>query len=175
MLFEVLPGLPAYGPLPKLISQTGSTVYREGFVVRFLPGAEGEWVGNFQRGFCSFDGVCMHPDGRHVLVIAGGDAYVIDPANQFVTQSFGGEVESCTSLPGNCGLLLSNPLGIELIGPQGPVWQTRRLAWDGLRVLGVSAEEVFGEARHFDDSWHAFSVRLSDGQASGGAYDGPPI
>lgn len=173
MVFEVLPGLPAYGPLPKLISQTGSPVYREGFVVRFLPGAEGEWVGNFQRGFCSFDDVCMHPDGKHVLVISGGAAYVIDPASQSVTQSFGGDFESCTPLPGSCGLLLSNPLGIELIGPQGRAWQTRRLACDGLRVLGVSADEVFGEARHFDDSWHAFRVGLSDGQASGGAYDGP--
>jgi hypothetical protein len=173
MVFEVLPGLPPYGPLPKLISQTGSPVYREGFVVRFLPGAEGEWVGNFQRGFCSFDDVCMHPDGKHVLIIAGGEAYVIDPASQSVTQSFGGQFESCIPLPDNRGLLLSSCLSLTLISSQGIAWQSRRLAWDGLRVLGVSADEVFGEARHFDDSWPAFRVALSDGEASGGAYDGP--
>jgi hypothetical protein len=173
MMFEVLAGLPAYGPLPKLISQTGSPVYREGFVVRFLPGVEGEWVGNFQPGLGSFDDVCVHPDGKHVFVIAGGAAYVIDPVTQTVIQSFGGQFESCILFPDGRGLLLSNCLSLTLIRPQGTAWQTHRLAWYGLRVHRVSEDEVLGEGRHFDDSWHAFSVRLSDGQASGGAYDGP--
>lgn len=47
-MFEVLPGLPPYGDLPKLISVTGSTVYREGYVIRFFTGTPEQWVGNFQ-------------------------------------------------------------------------------------------------------------------------------
>lgn len=173
MVFEVLPGLPPYGALPKLISRSGSPVYREGLVVRFLSGTDKEWVGNFQRGYFSLDHACMHPDGKHVLVIAGGSAYVIDPASQSVIRTFGSEFESCIPIPGNCGLLLSDELYVTLIDSQGLAWRTRRLAWDGLRILGASGGESYGEARHFDDSWHPFRVRLSDGQASGGAYDGP--
>jgi len=171
-MFEILPGLPAYGALPKLISDTGSPVHREGFVVRFLSGTDAEWVGNFQRGLCSFDCAVVHPDGRAVLVIAGGTAYVVNPSSQSVTQSFGGQFESCLPVPDNC-LLLSNGLWVELVNSQGRAWQSRRLAWDGLRILGISDGEAHGEAAHYDDSWHTFRVRLSDGQDSGGAYDGP--
>ena len=139
--------------------------------MRFLTGTDAEWVGNFQRGFCSYDCAVAHPDGENVLIIAGGNAYVINPRVQSVTQSFGGQIESCT--PAAQGLLLANGLWVELINSQGHAWRSRRLAWDGLRILGVRGEEAFGEAAHFDDSWHAFKIRLSDGQASGGAYDGP--
>jgi len=40
-----------------------------------------------------------------------------------------------------------------------------------------SGDYVFavGEARHFDDTWHPFSVDVQSGQAKGGAYDGPDI
>ena len=172
-MFEVLHGLPAYGALPKLINHTGSSVYREGFVVRFLSGTDREWVGNFQRGLCSFDCAIPHPNGEGVLVIAGGTAYIVDPSSQSVAQSFGGQIESCLPAPDVSGLLLSNGLWVELIDSEGLAWQSRRLAWDGLCILAICDGEVLGEAAHYDGSWHTFRVRLSDGQASGGAYDGP--
>lgn len=172
-MFEVLPGLPPYGDLPRLFSDTGSTVYREGYVIRFLTGAKGEWVGNFQRGLCSFDQTVALSDKQHVLVIAGGTAYVVDPATKSVVESFGGQIESCTPTPDASGFVLSDSTDIELINGCGRVWRSRRLAWDGLRVLQVTLSDILGEARHFDDSWHPFRVKLSNGQATGGAYDGP--
>lgn len=172
-MFEVLPGLPPYGDLPKLISDTGSTVYREGYVIRFLTGTREEWVGNFQRGLCCFDQALALSDGKHVLVIAGGTAYVVDPAKKSIVESFGGQIESCTPTPDASGLVLSDLTDIELVKGSGRVWRSRRLAWDGLRVLQVTRHDIFGEARHYDDSWHPFRVSLLNGQATGGAYDGP--
>jgi hypothetical protein len=47
--FEILPGLPPYGPLPVQFSATGCGTHREGFVVQF-DGSSVPWVGNDQRG-----------------------------------------------------------------------------------------------------------------------------
>ena len=65
-LWEVLEGLPVYGPMAVPFSATGQGTHREGLVVRFSP-VTGTWVGNFQRGLTSLDDVCAHPDGRHVV------------------------------------------------------------------------------------------------------------
>ena len=170
MRFEVLPGLPAYGPLPKLFSGTGSGTYREGLVVRFFPDSSETWVGNFQPGLTSYGGVFLHPDKRHVVVISGGTAYVIDPEARHPAKILSGFIESCLEVSDS--LLFSNSIRLELIGATNS-WHTRRLAWDGIRVVQIVDDFVAGEAAHFDDSWHSFRVSLADGQAFGGAYDGP--
>ena len=170
MHYEVLPGLPAYGPLPELFSESGSGTYREGLVVEFHPDSSGPWVGNFQRGPTSYDGVFAHPDKQHLVVISGGSAYVIDPEAKRLVEIFGGFVEACFELGGD--LLFSNSIRLDLIGAASS-WSTRRLAWDGLRITQITDAFVGGEAYHFDGSWHSFRVLLADGQAFGGAYNGP--
>jgi hypothetical protein len=56
-------------------SLSGQGLHREGLVVSFAA-PSGTWVGNFQRGDASLDEVLAHPDGQHVVVVAGGNAYV---------------------------------------------------------------------------------------------------
>jgi hypothetical protein len=46
--FEVLTGLPPYGPPAERFSATGQGTHREGFVVRFTDSRGRQWVGNFQ-------------------------------------------------------------------------------------------------------------------------------
>jgi len=78
-LFEVLPGLSGVGPYPEQFSATGKGTHREGFVVRFHPHLSESWVGNFQSVLHGFTGVLLHPDGRTVIVVSGGQAYHVDP------------------------------------------------------------------------------------------------
>lgn len=171
--FEVLPGLPPYGELPKLISNSRSPAYREGVVVQFLAGTPEEWVGNFQRGIGSFNFVAMHPNGREVVVIAGGECYLIDPATQKFTSGVGDYIEACFPIPESGALLLSSGLSFSRLGPSGFEWSTCRLAWDGFQKIRVTSTQATGEALHFDGSWHSFRVDLANGKAEGGAYDGP--
>lgn len=140
-------------------------------MIRFLAGTREAWVGNFQRGLCSFDQVVAFPDGQHVLVIAGGSAYLVHPATKSIIASLGGQVESCTPTPDARGFVLSDLTDIELVNGSGLVWRSRRLAWDGVRVLQVTGDDVLGEARHYDDTWHPFRVSLANGEATGGAYE----
>jgi hypothetical protein len=71
------------------------------------------------------------------------------------------------------GLVLSDLVSVGFIGGTGPAWISRRLVWDGVRILQVTHGTVHGEARHYDDTWHPFKVDLATGAADGGAYDGP--
>ena len=49
--YEILKGLPGYGPMYISIPPNNYNVYSEDFVVRFYKKDGSEWVGNFQLGF----------------------------------------------------------------------------------------------------------------------------
>ena len=78
--FEILPGLPASGEWAVPFPQDPRGSFREGLVVRFFDEADGtSWVGNFRQSFRGSDLVTRHPDGHHVVVVAGGEGYLVDP------------------------------------------------------------------------------------------------
>lgn len=136
--FEVLPGLPPYGPLAVAFSATGQGTQREGFVVRFFPNEGESWVGNFQPGMTSLSTVEPHPDGQRVIVISGGQGYVIDLNYRNAVQYIGGQYE-CILRAGDL-LILSTPIDIEAVGPEGQRWKTRRISWAGLEELEVRTD-----------------------------------
>jgi len=167
--FEVLPGLPPYGPEARPFPASGQGAFREGLVVGFESPKIGSWVGNFQAGLTSFSGAYAHPDGCHVLVISGGDIYSVDPDTQIAELS-GGTVYSVKQVPELNALLFEEGIYLSLIRPNG-AWQTRRLSWDGIRKLSISDGFIMSEGWDIDDTWREFSVSLSDGSHTGGAYD----
>jgi hypothetical protein len=123
--WEILDGLPPYGQPAAAFNATGLGMHREGLVVR-LHGYGGSWVGNFQRGLSGYDYVVEHPNGRNVLVVAGGTAYVVGPENRKLVSHFGGQIEYLFSLPGEPVLLIGNGLWFEALGSEGLKWRSRR-------------------------------------------------
>jgi hypothetical protein len=170
--FEVVPGLPPYGPAAIPFPVSGRGAHMQGFVVRFTPTAGDSWVGNFQSGMTRFSGAYAHPDARHVLVVSGGQVYVVDPDGRSA-EELGGMVASVIPIPERSALLLEEGLWLSLIDPTGLRWRTRRLSWDGIRNLSVEANFIRGEGWRYDDTWHEFQVSLSTGDTKGGAYAGP--
>ena len=167
--FEVLSGLPPYGPMAKPFPTSGYGAFRQGFVVQFESKKLGTWVGNFQSGLTTFSGAYKHPDGKHVVVVAGGAIYTVDPDTQIAEES-GGMVSSVTQVSGKNALLFNDSIFLSFISPYGN-WQTQRLSWDGIRNLSISGDFALGEGWHYDDTWHEFSVSLADGSHTGGAYN----
>lgn len=169
--FRELPGLPAYGPLPMQFSRTGQGMHREGFVVEFWPDSDERWIGNFQPGYCSYSAVVRHPDGRRLLVVAGGEVYMVDPRARTVDESFGGAVEFLVLVPGLGIVVLGNGVHIELIRADGSRCRTRRISWDGMEQIRVEGSRLFGQA--YDplvDSLVPFEVDLLDASHTGGSY-----
>lgn len=172
--FEILPGLPATGPLPEQFAAGGRGTHSEGFVVRFLPERSAPWVGNFQGGFGECQGVFAHPDGSHLIVVATGQAYVVDPESRSLLHHFGADIAAVVEVPELPALVFTNGLWFEGYGSSGVLWRSDRVSWDGLRSLSRSELTLQGEAYSpLDDAWHPFSLNLLSGRIEGGSYNGP--
>jgi hypothetical protein len=171
--FEILAGLPPYGGLALPFPSDGTGRHREGLVVRFNPASVEPWVGNFQRGATTYNSVLAHPDGRQVVVVAGGQGYVIDPEIRSETQ--------CLIMPPSINLAISMPefnqivLGTDLefgaIRADGTGWNSGRLSWDGIKNISISAATLAGEAyAPMGDSWFPFALDLLTGESFGAIY-----
>lgn len=166
--FKIRKYLPPYGPLPEQFSASGQGKYSEGFVVEFYPIASEKWVGNFQPGLSSFNAVAEHPNGIDIIVVAGGQAYVINPETRVLVSVFGGVIQHIIGVPDLTGIVFGDPWQFIAIGTEGLRWETRRLAVDGVRSLRRVNTLLLGEASDLLDSWLPFTIDLADGNVIGG-------
>lgn len=175
--FEILTGVPARGPLPRWIPEPWRRTGREGCVVRFFRSDGGSWIGNFRPGSLSFSDAFPHPDGRHVLVVAAGEAYLVDPDGG-VGRALGGmPVSAAWLIEGSRDLLCEVlELAFYRLGADGIVWHSRPITWNGFDDLAVGPDRVSGQA--WSPSAHAsypFSIDLRTGHTTGGVPDLPDL
>lgn len=169
--FRELPGLPEYGPMPLQFSSTGQGTHREGFVVEFLPDTDESWVGNFQLGLSSYSSVITHPDCRRVVVVAGGEAYIVAPHAKKVEEIFGGAIEFAAFVSEIQALVFGNGLWFEILYLDGSRATARRISWDGMTQIEIVGERLRGEAYDpMTDSMASFEVNLVDATHTGGSY-----
>lgn len=169
MKFRSLPGLPAVGDSPIQFSASGTGTHSEGFVVEFVPTGGQAWIGNFQRGLTNFDQAILHPDGRSVIVISGGEAYIVDPEARRSMENFGGDFISAWELPESYLVVLGSYTDFASIGSLGRAWRSKRISWDGFRNLSMNGMTMAGEAWSFEDIWIGFTLDLATGKHTGGA------
>jgi hypothetical protein len=130
-------------------------------------------VGNFQRGLSSFEDVLQHPNGRELLVIAGGQGYIVDPNDRAKREYFGADIEIALQVPELSNVVFGNGLWFESVGPDGWQWQSGRISWDGMRELRRDGLRLFGEAwSPLEDRWLPFELDLRSGRFTGGSYNG---
>lgn len=167
---RVLGGLPPYGGQALGFSATRQGMHREGLVVEFTPLKGDTWVGNFQRGLNAFDAVVPVTAANHIIVIAGGQAYVIAPETQACVRTFGGLIQHVFEFSDH---VVIASLWLEATDGAATKWRTRRLSWDGMMRVHVEGAAIVGEAYDpMNDAWIAFSVNVATGEAIGGSY--PP-
>jgi hypothetical protein len=153
---------------------TGTGTHSEGFVVEFTCATGRKWVGNFQRGLNGASGV-LDALGRtdQAIVLAKGQAYVVEPAIAVLARSFGGQITDVFSVAGRDSMIFGNGLWFECIGPNELRWRTRRISWDGMMEVALGEEKLRGRAFNpIDDTWSPFEVDLDSGEVTGGSY--PP-
>jgi hypothetical protein len=171
--FEILSGLPTYGPMAEAFSATGQGKHRQGFVVRFRAGDDDGWVGNFQPGLSGYSGVLYHPNGTELIVTAGGQAYVVDPISRKCSSTFGARIESAFEIPERNMIIFGNGLWFEAINEAGRVWRSDRISWDGMRNLAIQGSTLAGEAYDISGAWMPFNLDIASGDFTGGSYTGP--
>jgi len=169
--FRILPGLPATGPWPEQFSPTGRGTHREGLVVEFNPGTSSSWIGNSQPGMTSYDAVIPHPNARSVIVIAHGNAYVIDPKDRRLVERLWGQVDLSVFVQDGRVLVLSNGIRLQAMNETGTLWKSRRISWDGIADLREVDGMLHGQSwDEIDDCGVPFTVDLCTGEVTGGAY-----
>ena len=165
----LLPGLPAYGPMPTAFPVEWGRLGREGKVVEFKTDV-GTWVGNFKPGLGGINLAGMHPNGRDAVIIAAGDLWVVNPDTR-VGQLLLPAIDAAMEVQEPTGWIFSwQGLALVRLGSLGIVWHTRRLSWDGFDQLRVDQGEVKGLAWSPDDQWHPFCVDLGTGRSTGGSF-----
>jgi hypothetical protein len=171
--FRVLPGLPGTGSPPVTFNVTGTAVHSEGFVVEFTLRTGRSWIGNFQTGPYGASGV-LAVLGRadQALVLAEGQAYVVEPETATIVRSFGGLITDVFNLRDRGSMIFGNGLWFECIGADGLRWRTRRLSWDGTTEVALNGMRLRGQAANIDDTWVPFEVDVNTGEVTGGSY--PP-
>lgn len=128
--FRILPGLPASGALTVQFSETGMGTHSEGFVVEFIPASGSHWVGNFQGGEVGTSDVVEHPDGSSLIIVARGQAYIVNPDSRKLLGTFGGAIESVIPVTEHGFIIFGNGFWFEGYGSAGLLWRSRRISWD---------------------------------------------
>ncbi len=171
--FEVLSGLPPYGPAAVSFPSNGKGSHSEGVVVRFYDSAGESWVGNFQGEGTQFSGVIEHPNRRDLIVISRGTGYVVDPEVRKGEGSFG--CGYTASLANQDVVLFATDCDVTAIDSHGVRWCSRRISWDGIHDLRFTADQtvVHGNAAHYSSELMLFEIDVRTGEARGGSYDGP--
>jgi hypothetical protein len=130
-------------------------MHREGFVVEFSPEGKPPWVGNFQPGM-GYSAVLQHLDGTSLIVIAAGQAYVINPEERLLLAVFGGAIDMALAVPPAGLLVMGNGIWLEVWGSSGLRWRSRDLR--------IQNDKIKSEAwSPLDDSEYPFAVDLTTG------------
>lgn len=159
MRFEILPGLPTSGPPALYFTERGR--YSEGLVVRFYPKQSGPWVGNFLGGHTGFSTVLGHPNGTDVIVVAQGDACIVDPEKREIRQYLAGHVDQIISVPSLGMMVFPDMTDFVAITADNSGWRSERISWDGFRNLKVLGNDLSGEAYSpVGDIWVSFKLDL---------------
>jgi len=168
--FKLLAGLPPYGAMATAFPSEWGRLGHEGIVAEFNSGRD-SWIANFRPGLGGLKVVYPHPNGHDAVVIASGDLWVVNP-EQRSAEMLLPAVDMALEVQEPDGWVFSRQgLALARLGPDGLVWHTRRLSWDGFDGVRIEGDEVVGLASSpFGDKWREFRVDLQTGRSFGGAY-----
>jgi hypothetical protein len=175
--YDILDGLPSYGPMYIPVSEDGEQFYSEGFVVRFYKSDGSEWVANFKPGWTGFSLVVDYPDKNRIVVIAKGQGYIMTPDQQTPIDKFGVDIKEAIKIEDN-KIILVDDIHVRLIDDKGIIWQSERISWDGIKDIEVKDNILTGLSYDPMDSineWIPFSIHLDTKEIVGGSYRRYPI
>lgn len=168
----MLPGLPPYGTPAISFTKNGPREHREGLVVRFYPKGAEPWVGNFVGGTTACTIALDHPNRTDVIVVAGGDACIVDPDNQTVRAHVPGDVKNVFPIPALELVLFQGMVDFHAIKSDNSEWCSNRISWDGFRKVEVCGTELLGEAfSPVSNAWVPFSLDLLTGHCANSLYE----
>jgi hypothetical protein len=127
------------------------------------------WVGSFVRGRIPTSTIFVMPDREHLFVSACGAGYRIDLKSRTLVERLGTEVVGVHRDALMTFFLIEHNASLEAFGVATRLWKTEPLGAGGLRILGLTDDEVVGEALQASGEWREFAVRVTTGEVSYGS------
>ncbi len=171
--YEILEGLPPYGPMYIPISESGKAFYNEGFVVRFFKKDGSNWVANFKTGWTDFNDVFELSGTNKIVVIANGQGYIMTTEDEKPIATFGLGITQLIKANDN-RYIAAEQTDLVVIEHDGSIWRTERISWDGIKDLILENNIVNGlsfDPMNEADEWVKFSVNLDTKEVTGGSYN----
>jgi hypothetical protein len=170
--YEVLDGLPPYGPMYIPVSEDGEQFYSEGLVIRFFKSDGTDWVANFEPGWTDLSLVVDYPDRNRIVVIAKGQGYIMTPDQEKPIDTFGINIKEAIQTTENNIILISDT-DVQLMNSDGTIWQSERISWDGIKDLKFQDNVLTGlsyDPTNSNNAWVPFSIDFATMQITGGSY-----
>ena len=128
----------------------------------------------FALGFADWalpHGLWSCPDSGQVCALAGGYAYVVHAGEPEKWMQIPYRPVTAVHVAKEAGLLVFASFHqLWALGGSGPIWETSRLSWEGIRVTEVAEREICGFGWDMiTDVEVPFTVNLKDGSHTGGA------
>jgi len=171
--YEILDGLPVYGPMYISVTHTKDPFYSEGYAVRFYKADQTSWVANFQPGWTLLKSVIDLINSSNVLVIAYGSCYVMNPDDTQPVSVFGVDYHEYF-LSENGKVVLQGQTDLTIVEPNGDYWITERISWDGLKELKLENNILIGlsyDPMNDADEWMPFEYNIDKKILTGGSYN----
>lgn len=151
----------------------GEVEFRAGVVVRFYPEDSDPWIGNFLGGETKCSAVLDHPNETDVIVVAKGEAYVIDLNGRTIRDRIArGDITAAIPLPSLGLVIFQGYVDFTAVGADGSGWISPRISWDGFRNIKVMGTKLAGDAyTPVEDAWVPFTLDLLTGNCTDGVYE----
>jgi len=162
MKYEVLSGLPPYGEMYFPISPDGSSFYSEGLPVRFYRNDGTSWVGNFQPGFGRLDLIHQFENLKNILVVSGGQCYILDPESPYVILVFGASYDKGVETEDG-RLVLQDLTNLTIVEKDASYWHSQDIAIDGIQDMALNGSIISGSAylgSSSDKDWQEFCYNI---------------
>jgi hypothetical protein len=177
---EVLAGPPLIAPArqftyPRQVEGEEDALARGALLVQVHPAGGGTFLATCALGFTNPampSGVWACPNPREMCAVAGGYAYVIDTAApERSTHVPLKPVVEVVVLAAQGLLVFVGFHAMVAWGADGMAWQSARLSWEGIRVVGVEGDSLRGFGWDMrTDREVEFSVDLWTGAHTGGGF-----
>jgi hypothetical protein len=172
--YEILEGLPPYGPMyASVTADSDEPFFSEGFVLRLFKSDGTSWVANFRPGWTKYSKVFDFPTHKSVVVIAGGQGYIMSPDDEKPKLTFGLTLTDVLQTDNGSLVCANNTDIIFLDNSTGQLWRSERISWDGIKDLKIIDDILYGktyEAQSSIDEWSAFSINLKTKEIEGGSW-----
>ncbi len=176
--YEILEALPTYGEMAIPITYSSDLFISEGYVVKFFRNDGTEWIANFELGCTNTSKVVSIKDSDIVVVVAGGQSYIIDPNRTKPLRVLDYYISEIIQLDSG-KFIIASDTDILILNKNAELeWESNYIGWDGIRDLKVEnniltgyAYNIFAyEESNSGNDWIRFTVDLDTKEIKGGTF-----